>query len=136
MKAAITYIKDAVIRESFHRDRNRFHNIYPDGLWLSKSPHGVDYAFEYENSSRGLSTHVLQYILTYHRHYSGKRLTIIIKRSDKHLAMYAADYNNAVMAVYMAAILYGGLRFMFLDCKDCIDDIHKELAAIIGLSYR
>ena len=105
------HIRDALVKKIFTREKiPQLRRYLPDGSYVLN---GIVYCFEYENSSRGLMTHVAKYLKVATEN-SGTKFRIFLIRSQTHVSQHNQDYE---LAKFLTTFAPKNIRFVFKDCK-------------------
>lgn len=117
------HIPDAIIKSLVSKSsiKSNIKGLHPDGTFISSGGRYV--YFEYENSSRGMSYHVLSYIRNINI-----SCTVIFIRSKHHASKHHADYLNAVCAAKLMQRILLGVTFKFYDCDGTAENIKTILS--------
>jgi hypothetical protein len=117
----MAHIRDADVKRIFTREKiPQLGKYLPDGSYILN---GIVYCFEYENSSRGLMTHVAKYLKVASEN-TGTTFRIFLIRSQTHAEQHNQDY---VLSKFLTTLATKNIRFVF---KDCNVSIIKTLVLI------
>ena len=107
----MAHIRDADVKKIFTRERiPQLGKYLPDG---SYTLNGIVYCFEYENSSRGLMTHVAKYLKVASEN-TGTKFRIFLIRSQTHATQHNQDYE---LSKFLTTLATPNIKFVFKDCK-------------------
>ena len=124
----LNYIRDSRIKKLFESRQKlkALQGIIPDAAWFRDNS---IWCLEYENSSRGMTTHVAGYALAA-RNLECK-VNVLMVRSLQHQLKHSADYNKAVLVAELVTKDNPNLLFTFNDCDNTEqglqDTVHEWL---------
>lgn len=111
----LLHIPDSVVKATFPQAyRVKGSTPHPDASWVID---GSFWCLEYENSSRGLASHVLSYGLQAEK---GSNISnVLLVRSLHHQRKHTIDYSRALFA----SGLITNVVFTFRNCDGTVDTL-------------